>query len=648
MALAQELAVLGVFFASIILWRRVMKQPCAHPKSKLSNSPISPVRSPHLQKTVDERDSVTPKESLAKRNGLCHQGGAQATPAVRAAEQQMLRLIENREFTRALNMYRALERDGRDRLLAGEDLFTAFIQSAIRVGKIDVVERMLRTMKRNGIPPSLDFWRTTLKMLSSRKHFGSCLSIYNIFRQELPADKVVFSCLINAALDCGTPECAGSMLERYQQADLEPKDHILLLRTYVALGDVDAAEEVFDRLGIRMTTLMVNLVLLACVNAREPERAWRIISKAHELEKERENAPAPALQQPSTPTAAEGSSAAEEIGGKLVDVVSYNTAIKGFAQADMSTRCFDCLQVMRNEHGLEPDDVTFGTLLDVCIADNNMGKADDVVNMFISGNRQMDTMMCTLFIKGLVRANCLPRAMELYDEMKSRAGSKPDVVTYSVLIKAFVDTHDLQKALLLVEDMQDSGHAPDDIIITHLLEGCRHEGNHTLGVRLFKDMVEAGVKPSEFTLIAMVKLHGRCGAHDDAHDLVATWQKLYGARPSVIHFTCLMSGCLRTKHYDLAWAAYELMLQSGVSPDELAISTLLPGMVAAQQWDHVLALARRALKGAVPIDVPVETLNNALSQMVLSNKPGRHFEQLSTLMKEAGIPITTKNAKRCS
>jgi pentatricopeptide repeat protein len=163
-------------------------------------------------------------------------------PQSRATEQQMLKLLEQREFTRALNMYRACERDGRDRHFTNEELFSAFIQSAIRVGKIDVLERMLRAMRRNGILPSLKFWQTTLKMLSSRKHFNACISTHVLFARQIPADKVVYSCLINAALECNSPELAAQMLDKYGEAEIDAKDYVLHFRTYVALGDVDTAE----------------------------------------------------------------------------------------------------------------------------------------------------------------------------------------------------------------------------------------------------------------------------------------------------------------------------------------------------------------------------------------------------------------------
>jgi len=395
-------------------------------------------------------------------------------------------------------------------------------------------------------------------------------------------------------------------------------------------------------LGEDMTSLMLNLLLLTCVNTKQPDRALKCLHDASALQESRASkAPVPEPSQETAPGFQENEPE------PIVDVVSYNTVIKGFAQAGLLPRCFDCLYEMRSK-GLEPDDVTFGTLLDICIADNDMGAANQVVDLLVRGDRPVDTVMCTLFIKGLVRAQKLPKAMELYEEMKLRAaaGASPDIVTYSVLIKAHVDAHDLEKALLMVEDLTAAGHQPDDIILTHLLEGCRYVGNHALGKRLFEDLLAAGVKPSEFTLITMVKLHGRCGAHDEAHRLVADWEKQHGSKPSVIHYTCLMSGCLRTKSYDQAWQAYKLMLEMHIQPDETTMATLFPGMVAAQHWERVLELSRYALRSSPRINIAAETLNNGLAQMRSASGLTMQADLLQSMMQEAGIRITARNVRR--
>jgi len=265
----------------------------------------------------------------------------------------------------------------------------------------------------------------------------------------------------------------------------------------------------------------------------------------------------------------------------------------------------------------------------------------------MASNRTLDTVMCTLFIKGLVRANCLPKALDLYEEMRRRRSAHPDVITYSVLIKALVDQHELDKAFSLVEDMGASGLKPDDIILTHLLDGCRHAGNYTLGKKIFEEMLANGVQPSEFTLVMMLKLLGRCGCHREAHDMVSGWEKQHGMRPSVIHFTCLMSGCLRTKNYDQAWAAYKLMRENDVQPDTMTLSTLLPGMIAAQKWLHVLELAEIATVGGKSV-VPSETLNSALSQMMSAGGQRDLADRLHKVMVAAGVPVNTRGSSSSS
>merc|ERR1719238_1034672 len=122
----------------------------------------------------------------------------------------------------------------------------------------------------------------------------------------------------------------------------------------------------------------------------------------------------------------------------------------------------------------------------------------------------------------------------------------------------------------------------------------------------------------------MIKLHGRCGAHAEAYQLVANSEKEYGLKPTVMHYTCLMSGCLHAKKYEKAWAAFELMIEHGVSPDSTTMEILLPGMVNAQKWDRVMNLARRSLEPDTEMPVAPDKLNLALSQIALAQGQQHH------------------------
>merc|ERR1719446_819273 len=257
-----------------------------------------------------------------------------------------MKMLEAREISAALNAYRGYEREGLDRYFTNEAMYSGFIQSAVRVGKIDVVERMLRIMSRNRLAPSVNFWHSTLKMLSSRKQHSSCLLIFASYGHMLPDDKVIFSCLINAALEAGATEKAVPMLRRYQKCDLEPADYITAFRIHVALRDAEAAEKLFLQIEGEMTPLMLNLVLLACINAQQPERAMAVLQKAHEMQ-----------------------DAAERSGdAKIVDTISYNTVIKGFVASGHIDSCLSCLDDMQMR-SLKPDDVTLTSLLEISFTD---------------------------------------------------------------------------------------------------------------------------------------------------------------------------------------------------------------------------------------------------------------------------------------
>lgn len=614
-SLATEALMIGVFCASFLLWRGLVLPWLRQQRRKMEQKHRGARHESKLDSYEQEESGRNRNESVewVKRSqapwrqpGNLKEKGASA----KRAEKQILHLLEIKEFTRALNLFRSLATRGLDRDFVDEDFFSAFIQAACRVNKADVCELLLSTMKRNGVQPSEIFWQTLLKMLSSRKLFTVCLHIWSNFKEQLPADKIVFSCLINAALEGAAAQIATEMLPKLRQcSDFEPKDYILVFRTHAASNDIDASLKALRELRAGLSPLMLNLVLRTCVQAKDPQLGLDVI---HEV-----------LAYQSAENSA-----------MVVDAVSYNTIIKGFSVMSMPEKCFECFQEM-HQLGIEPDDVTFGVLLDVCFTENNYGQAQKVMESLFGGGRAMDTVVCTVFIKGLVRAGKTAKALELYEEMKKHELAKPDVVTYSILIKACIEERCMERALLFLDDMAKAGLAPDDVILTHLLEGCYRISDLPLGRRIFEDLVERGVRPSDVTLMTLLKLMGRCGTHAEAWKLLKTWEQRFGGKPSVMHYTCLVSGCLRSKNTDQAWEGYEFMRSQGLTPDATVFKTLVPGMVASRNWERVVALVQHAVILGKPELLNQEAVSGALSQI----KDDECRWQLMKLLGKLQIPF---------
>merc|ERR1712113_1029231 len=101
----------------------------------------------------------------------------------------------------------------------------------------------------------------------------------------------------------------------------------------------------------------------------------------------------------------------------------------------------------------------------------------------------------------------------------------------------------MQTALRLLEDMMSRGYRPDDIVLNHLLVGC------------------------SYTLSTVVKLYGKCGKVEEAFKLVNTMEEVYNIKPSVIIFTCLMSGCIRNHKFIETCEVFKLMEEKNIIPD---------------------------------------------------------------------------------
>jgi len=286
-----------------------------------------------------------------------------------------------------------------------------------------------------------------------------------------------------------------------------------------------------------------------------------------------------------------------------------------------------------------------GMVVDACLQDDCVGVADRLMKSLRESGTSTNTVMCTHFLKLLIRTDRLDDALALYEDMKLNAQTKPDLVTCSMMIKAFVNAKSLPLALRVLDDMVAIGCKPDDMILNRLLDGCRQAGESARGIGVFEQFLKMGLAPTEYSILTLLKLLGTAGNHAAAHEVVSISQQQYGVKPSIIHYTCLMSGALRSRNYDQAWQAYLLMCEHGVRPDVTTISTLLPALTHAQQWERVLEVVSSALKDVQPpLNIPVVMVNNALSQMITGSAPQQHVLRLQLLMQGAGVPITAQKA----
>jgi len=595
-----ELFILATFIGSYALWRIVTSS-----KSHF-----------HASQKPKQRSH---KGGLA-RVSLSQDRHDVGLPTLKVAEHIMSMCSD--EFTRALRLYRALVAQGRDGDIKDEAFYFTLLQAAIRVGSPDVVEQLLNAVLRHDIRCSPDFFSSILKLLAAKHFYSHCIMLYQLLGDRLPQDRIIYSCLAFAALECKDLSMATDMSRQLILCDgVSSKDFINLFRMYSKTKDYQRAIQLFRRLLVahkETDTVILNMVLAACVSAKQVPMAVELLN---EFTQKGENARNP-----------------------RPDVVTYNTVMKGLVEQNDTFAAFKLLDEMQ-EANVSPDDVTYGTLLDSCIADNDLDKANEVIDKLTTSGCTMNTVLYTTFMKGFVRAQMLEKAMQLYENMKRNPGScRPDLITYSVLIKANCDRRDMKASLHLLQDMLSQGYEPDDIVLNHLLDGCCHTSNVELGRSLFMDMTHPNgtIHPSPYTLSTMVKLFGKCGKTDEAFLLVSSMEQQFKVKPSVVIFTCLMSGCIRNRKLKEAFAVFEMMQAHGVPPDETTYAILIQGMIQNGSAEEAVAMVLRSPEDS---RLPSEALNSLLHTL-LSKSMLESARKLYFLMMKRKLSITVPSVCR--
>jgi pentatricopeptide repeat protein len=141
-----------------------------------------------------------------------------------------------------------------------------------------------------------------------------------------------------------------------------------------------------------------------------------------------------------------------------MNTVIYTTMIKAYSkewQLDKAYALYEkMLDQMKENPSVAPNTVTYNSLIDIC-----------------------------------VRCFDIPKAKKLFDHMQSGfATAKPDLITYSTMIKGFCKNHNIEAALTALNTMEASGIKADEVLYNSLLDGCCRVGELEIAFKVFQNM----------------------------------------------------------------------------------------------------------------------------------------------------------------
>lgn len=290
----------------------------------------------------------------------------------------------------------------------------------------------------------------------------------------------------------------------------------------------------------------------------------------------------------------------EQSDSGTVDVITHNTIMKGYAKARRIEDCFKLLQDMRSK-GISCSQVTYGILLDCCINENQVDRAMKIVNDMTEAGCQMNTVLCTTLIKGLARAGDLQKAMKMYKLMRTDRGMSPDLITFSILIKANCDSGGLEDALKLLEDMLSLGLKPDEVVFNNLIAGCGRSGSAALGKQLYADMVKSGVRPSNATFSILIRLFHQSKVLEEAIELLSTEPMKHNVEAEPRLFLQLIQACIRERQGKRAVEVYGMFSQH-TRPTATMHNNILSTCLKLNMYDTAAEIVGMAAASGTTVD----------------------------------------------
>lgn len=251
------------------------------------------------------------------------------------------------------------------------DVFNALVQSAVRAGEPQLVDQFLNDMSSAHIERGLSFYESVMKLLAAKKYYKEALSVYNWLDSEgLTPSPITLSCLINFAVELGEFERALGFFEQLSSTST-PSIRAYMMALRIHRRDWGKSLEIFRNMQARnvsIDSLILNTVLATGVAAGKINSAEALLH--------------------------------EQANEQIVDAISYNTVLKGYAHQKSASKALMILDEML-ERGVKPTDITFNTAMDATVRGSQLKDAWTVLERMQEAGFQGDKYTCTILLKAL-------------------------------------------------------------------------------------------------------------------------------------------------------------------------------------------------------------------------------------------------------
>ncbi|KAL8142864.1 hypothetical protein V2J09_015896 [Rumex salicifolius] len=199
------------------------------------------------------------------------------------------------------------------------------------------------------------------------------------------------------------------------------------------------------------------------------------------------------------------------------NLVSWNSMISGYSRNKQPQEALRLFNELQSNKLFEPDAFTILSILPA-IADLGASDLGCWVYQYVQRKElHKSTKVCTALIGMFAKCGEISRAVRLFDGMKEK-----ETATWNAMINGLAVNGMAREALQFLEDMIDAGRKPNEITMVGVLSACNHGGLVEEGKKWFKAMTDFAIDPQIEHYGCIIDLLGRAGHLEEAENLLSS------------------------------------------------------------------------------------------------------------------------------
>ena len=415
--------------------------------------------------------------------------------------------------------------------------------------------------------------------------------LFNHVRVISKPDEILYNCIMDACLRFNKIDKMLEMYEEMIQSGIKPSSITcgIVIKAYGMKGDLNSALNIYYKMKqekIEISNITYGCLINACIKNND-------LNKAFELYESLKNE------------------------SYEMNTILYTTLIKAYTKQKDINKVIEIFNTMKNSQNSKPNIITYNSIIDCCIKCDKFNLAYEYFQeMLFDINNTSETSI------------------------------RPDIVTFSTLIKGEINNKCFGNARKLMQKLLEYNYIKlDCVLLNTLLDGCDKCHCYEEALDIFNIFKNKNIVCNMMTYSILMKICGKLNDFENSYKLLNEMKENH-INFNLIIMTCYIKTCLNTNHVVEGINTFKEMTKYNIYPDNIAYTTIISGIInnieMCDYSDELINFVKKSIEEGIHINSNLYT-KSFYYLTILGHKD--KAESLTAFIREKNIININSNDK---